>query len=351
LIVLEIDGSRYSGSGTIVRQAVGLAALTGRGIHVVNARIKRPKPGLRRQHAQAVEAIRQLVDGTTEGAILGSRELVFQPGKPQASPRYVWDIGSAGSTTALALAVLPVLAFAPAPVTIELHGGLFQDFAPSFYHIEHVLLPLLRRMGMEVDVRLERPGYVPTGQGIWHLSAIPATNGLQPLILDQAGVVKKIWGIALSSRLKERSVSDRMAETAKHAFSTAGYHADIQVLYDDGALQAGACLAAFADLSSGARIGSDRAGAQRRSSEAIGNYVARRLLEDLQTGATLDRYASDQIIPFVALAAGESRFRIPRRSEHIESNAWLSREFLGAEIQIDEHELIVKGVGFRARTS
>lgn len=347
--MLEIDGSRYSGSGTIVRQAVGLAALTGRAIHVVNARIRRPKPGLRRQHAQAVEAIRQLVDGTTEGATLGSREFIFRPGKPQARSHYLWDTGSAGSTTALALAVLPVLAFAPSPVAIELHGGLFQDFAPSFYHIAHVLLPLLRRMGMAVDVRLERPGYVPMGQGIWRLSAIPATNRLQPLIWDQAGVVKKIWGIALSSRLKVRLVSDRMAKTAMHAFSAAGCHADIQVLYDNSALQAGACLAAFADLSGGARIGSDRAGAQRRSSEAIGKYVASQLLEDLTAGATLDRYASDQVIPFAALAAGESRFRIPRVTEHIESNAWLSREFLGAEIHIEEHELVVKGVGFRAR--
>jgi RNA 3'-terminal phosphate cyclase (ATP) len=351
LIVLEIDGSRYSGSGTIVRQAVGLAALTGKAIRVVNARVKRQKPGLRRQHAQAVEAIRQLVDGTTEGATLGSREFIFCPGKPQRSPHYMWDIGSAGSTTALALAVLPVLAFTPSPVSIELRGGLFQDFAPSFYHIEHVLLSLLSRMGFVATMRMERPGYVPTGQGIWHLSVTPAINRLQPLILDQAGVVKKIWGIALSSRLKERSVSDRMAETAKRAFGAAGYHAEIQVVYDDNALQAGAGLAAFADLSGGARIGSDRAGAQRRSSEAIGKYVARQLLEDLQTGATLDRYASDQIIPFAALAAGESRFRIPRPSEHIESNAWLSREFLGAEIHNEGHELVVNGVGFRALSS
>lgn len=349
--MLEIDGSRYSGSGTIVRQAVAFSALTGNAMRLINVRAKRTKPGLRRQHAQAVEAIRQLVDGTTEGATAGSREFISQPGKPQASPHYVWDIGFAGSTTALALAVLPVLAFAPSAVSIELHGGLFQDFAPSFYHLEHVLLPLLNRMGFVATMRMERPGYVPTGQGIWHLTATPATSTLQLLILDEAGVVKKIWGIALSSRLKEQSVSDRMADSARRALEAAGYQANFQVLYDDTALQAGAGLAAFADLSSGARIAADRAGAMGRRSETIGKYVARQLLEDLQTGATLDRYASDQIIPFAALAAGESRFRIPRTSEHIESNAWLSREFLGAEIHIEGHELVVNGVGFRARSS
>ncbi len=65
--MLEIDGSRHSGSGTIVRQAVALAALTATAIHIVNIRVKRPKPGLRRQHMQAVDSIRQLVDGTCDG--------------------------------------------------------------------------------------------------------------------------------------------------------------------------------------------------------------------------------------------------------------------------------------------
>jgi RNA 3'-phosphate cyclase len=345
--VLEIDGSQYSGSGTIVRQAVAFAALTGTGIHIYNVRGKRPKPGLRRQHAQVVEAIRQLVNGTTEGAAAGAREFVFRPGQPTRSEKFFWDIGSAGSTTALALAVLPVLAFSSLPVSIELRGGLFQDFAPSFYHLEHVLLPLLCRMGVEASAQMERPGYVPSGQGIWHLAATPTRSTLGPLLLDTPGRVVKIWGIALSSRLKEQSVSDRMAESAKRALAAAGYHADIEVIYEDSALQAGAGLAIFADLSSGARIGSDRAGAPGRRSETIGNYVARRLLEDLKTGATLDRYASDQIIPLAALAAGESRFRIPRVSEHIESSAWLSREFLGADVRADGHELIVRGVGFR----
>jgi RNA 3'-terminal phosphate cyclase len=171
---------------------------------------------------------------------------------------------------------------------------------------------------------------------------------LQALVLDKPGAVKKIWGIALSSRLKEQSVSDRMAEAAKRAFDAAGYHADIQVLYDESALQPGAGLAAFADLSGGARIGSDRAGAPGRRSEVIGKYVARQLLVDLKTGASLDRYASDQIIPFAALAAGVSRFRIPCVSEHVESSAWLSEEFLGAEVRALGRELVVKGAAFLA---
>jgi RNA 3'-terminal phosphate cyclase (ATP) len=299
-----------------------------------------------------VESIRQLVGGATEGVTPGSQEVVFEPGKPATSPRhYVWDIGSAGSTTALALAVLPVAAFGSFPVSMELRGGLFQDFAPSFYHLEHVLLPLVRRMGLEVTVQMNRPGYVPTGGGVVRLAVAPLRRLLEPLALGQAGSVERVWGIALSSRLRDQSVSDRMAEAAREALNAAGYEAHLRVLYDDSALQPGAGLAVFADLSCGSRLGSDRAGAPGRRSEAIGEYVARRLLEDIRTGATLDRYASDQIVPFAALGSGESRFRIPCVSDHIQSSAWLGREFLGAGIEASGLQLIVRGVGFPARVA
>jgi RNA 3'-terminal phosphate cyclase (ATP) len=346
--VLEIDGSRYSGSGTIVRQAIAFAALAGNAVRIVNVRARRPKPGLRRQHVQVVESIRQLVSGTSEGVTQGSREIVFRPGKPAREQHFTWDIGSAGSTTALAVAVLPVLAFGPSPVSVEVTGGIFQDFAPSFYHLEHVLLPLLQRMGIEVTMRMERPGYVPTGGGILHLQVTPLRKVLQPLVLDNPGSVERVWGIAISSRLKDQLVSDRMANAAKGVLASAGYKAEFRVLYDDAALQPGAGLAAFVDLSGGSRLGSDRAGAPGRRSEAIGKYVARQLLEDMRTGATLDCHAGDQIIPFVALASGKSRFRIPHVTEHIESSAWLSREFLGAEVETEGHELTVRGVAFAA---
>lgn len=344
--MIEIDGSHYSGSGTIVRQAVAFAALTGRAVHIVNARMRRPKPGLRPQHLRVVDAICQLVGGTAEGLHEGSRELVFRPGTDRGGRRYSWDIGSAGSTTMLALAVLPVLAFRRASTSVEIRGGLFQDFAPSIFHLQQVLLPLLRRMGLEAEAEMGRPGYVPRGDGILHLTVHPLRQPLRSLSLQESGVVKRIWGIALSSHLDERRVSRRMAEAAKQVLGEAGYHAEIEEWNDTDALQPGAALAVFADLEGAARLGADQAGALRRPAEAIGKYVAKQLLEDLHTGATLDRFAADQIIPFAALAAGESRFAIPTVTEHVGTSAWLAKMFLGAEVRADRR-LSITGVGFR----
>jgi hypothetical protein len=60
--VVEIDGGQRSGSGTIVRGALALAALLGEPLHLHNIRARRPKPGLRAQHLTATRAIAELTD-------------------------------------------------------------------------------------------------------------------------------------------------------------------------------------------------------------------------------------------------------------------------------------------------
>ncbi len=246
----------------------------------------------------------------------------------------------------LALAVIPVLAFAASPVTAELRGGLFQDFAPSLFHLQHVVLPLLRRMGLEASVEMERPGYVPRGGGIVHLTVSPLQQPLAPLRPDEPSSLQRVWGLSLSSHLDQRRVSERMASSAQQVLTQAGHRAEFEMLNDTKSLQPGAALAAFADLTGGMRLGADQAGALRRSAEAIGKHVAKQLLEDLRTGATVDRYAADQVLPFAALADGETRYRLPSETEHVQTNAWLAHEFVGAEVTVKDHELSIQGVGF-----
>jgi RNA 3'-terminal phosphate cyclase (ATP) len=344
--MLTIDGSSYSGSGTIVRQAVAFSSLTGIPIHLVYARAKRSKPGLRRQHVRVIEAIRELVKGRTEGVYEGSQEIHFKPGPSGKREAYRWDIGSAGSTTMLALGVLPVLAFNPTSTVVEIHGGLFQDFAPSVFHVQHVILPLLNKMGLKTTLTMQRPGYVPTGNGSLSMSVQPVRKALHPLRLESQGPVQRVWGMALASHLEERRVSERMAETATRKLAQAGYEADIEKIEDTTAQQAGAALVAFADCEGAVRLGADRAGAPRRRSEVIGHYVAKHLLSDLNTGATVDRFAADQIIPFAALAKGESRFIIPQVTDHVQTSAWLANLFVGAKVHIEGQIMTIQGSAF-----
>ena len=71
--MIDIDGSAHCGSGTIVRHAAAYAALTGQPVRVRNARARRQRPGLRPQQLRAIQAIRDLVGGSLDGAAVGSR--------------------------------------------------------------------------------------------------------------------------------------------------------------------------------------------------------------------------------------------------------------------------------------
>jgi RNA 3'-terminal phosphate cyclase len=165
--------------------------------------------------------------------------------------------------------------------------------------------------------------------------------------MEEPETVTRLWGIALSSHLEKRKVSERMAHAAQEVLARAGHKVDIDVQYDRESLQPGAVLALFADLDEGVRLGADQAGAVRRTAESIGKHVAKQLLEDIKTGATLDRFAADQIIPFAALAEGESRFRVAAVTDHLLTNLWLAEKFLGVRGTLDDHILSMTGVGFQ----
>lgn len=343
--MLHLDGSSFSGSGTIVRFGVPLAALAGQELRLTNIRARRDRPGLRPQHLKAVEAVTRLCQGSLEGGTVGSRELVFRPGRLPQGGSFAWDIGTAGSTTMLTLALLPLAAFASRPHTFRLTGGLFQDFAPSAFHLQHALLPLLRRMGLQADLRMLRPGYVPSGGGHLELTTEPVTGALRPLHLLERHGALRYWGLSLASHLHQRQVSQRMAQACQDILNRRGLQADMRRLDDDTAPQAGAALALFA-AGPDTLIGADRAGALRRSAESIGRFVAQALLQDLDSGATVDRHLADQLIIFAALAQGTSEFLIPQVTDHVHTNIWLVETILGARTRIEGHHLRIHGVGY-----
>ena len=235
--------------------------------------------------------------GSLDGAEVGSRSFEFRPDNAEPG-RYAWDIGTAGSAAMLALSVRSVLALRGRGAEAEIRGGLFQDFAPSAFHLQHVIVPLLAQMGLAAQVEMIRPGYPPAGQGILRLAVPACERPLRPLTPRRGQAPARVWGISLASHLDDRRVAARMAAAVRTVLGPAGITAEICEFGDSTAARPGAAFALFADFIGGTRLGADRAGAKYRPAERIGAHVARRLLAEVDSGATIDRHASDQIIPF-----------------------------------------------------
>jgi len=353
--MIQIDGSEKSGSGTIVRDGVSLSALISQELYLRNIRAKRDKPGLRAQHLKGVQACAELCQGKLEGAKVGSREIRFWPGKKIIGGNFNWDIGTAGSTTMLASIILPLALFSQKPSTYRITGGLFQDFAPSAFHLKYVLFPILKEMGADLDLEIIQPGYVPRGGGVIEIKARPLKDRLKPLTLIDQGKITEVRGIALSSLLKERKVSERMTRECQKGLKAKKINPKIEVIYDTKdnpayqkvSFQAGASLAIWARTNTGCLIGSDMAGELRRPAEFIGKQVAKNLIEDLETGATVDRHLADQLIPFCALAEGQSQYLISRMTEHVETRLWLVEKILGAKTEVRDNLIRIEGISYR----
>jgi RNA 3'-terminal phosphate cyclase (ATP) len=203
---------------------------------------------------------------------------------------------------------------------------------------------------VRVHLEVTRPGYVPGGAGVVQLTVAPVSRELQPLTLVQPGVIRDVRGIALASHLAERHVSDRMAFACQERLTAAGLSCAIERVDDTTAAHAGANLAVWAESTTGCVFGADRAGALGRSSEAIGTFVAKTFLQDVRSGATVDRHAADQLVLFAALAHGRSRYIVSRETEHLATNLWLIGQF-GARGVVEGKQVVIDGLGLTAQTT
>lgn len=348
--MIEIDGSTHSGSGTILRYAAALTTLVGEPLHMANIRARRPKPGLRPQHVQALRACCALSNGQLEGDEVDSDTITYHPGRSLRGGAFNWDIGTAGSTTMLAMTVIPLALYAGGSCRFSMQGGLFQDFAPSAHYLLKVLLPMIRTMGAEIELEIARPGYVPRGGGRLSVQVKALKQPLKPIERLKPGTVKEIRAIAVASHLSSEKVGQRMASRCAALLEQRGYPARIQTIEDTTALQKGASLLLWVETDTHCLLGADRAGRKGRSSESIADFVVSTLWEDLETGATTDRYLADQLILFAALADGRTQYLIPRLTGHVESNLWLVETILGAATALKGRHLTISGIGLRPQT-
>ena len=340
--MIEIDGSKKAGSGTILRVGVALSAIAGQSLHIYNIRQNRPQIGLKPQHMEAVLTAARLCDAEVQGVTLGSRELWFRPGEIRGG-RIASEIGTAGSIPLLLTTILPICAYADNPVELIVsRGGTDVSHAPTINYLRCVLLPILGRMNLQAAINVRKYGYYPKGNGEVVTTIEPAEQ-LKAIELRDFGGIKTITGISVCTFLAERKVAERQADAAKSFLGQRGYEAKIQIVNDESnPLQKGSSLLLLAETDTGALIGADAIGEITKSSEKVGEEAARKLHEEITAKPTVDIHMADLLIPYMALAEGKSTFLTRTLSEHLETNVWLAEEILKVRFNIERTNRLFK---------
>ena len=210
---IELDGSTGEGGGQILRTGLALSMCTGKPLRITRIRAKRPKPGLMRQHLACVLAAQAICDAQVTGAELGSATLDFTPGAVRAG-EHRFAVGTAGSCTLVLQTVLPPLMRADAPSRLRLCGGTHNPMAPPFHFIQRCFAPLLRRLGVGLDLALRQHGFYPAGGGEFEALVRPAER-LQPVDLLQRGALRREWAEALAPGLPRSVAARELAAVAQ----------------------------------------------------------------------------------------------------------------------------------------
>jgi len=336
--VLDVDGSKKSGSGTILRLSIALASILGEPLHIYNIRQKRSQPGLRPQHLEAVLAAAKLCNAETRGATVGSRELWFKPSEV-AGGEIRAEIGTAGSIPMLLLTTLPICAFAKRLVRIHVtKGGTDVRNAPTVNYLKYVLLEMLGRMGLKASLTIRKYGYYPKGMGEVSLEVQPCPR-LKPLLLGDSGSVEDLSGVSVCTFLADQRVAERQAKAANEYLKAHGREAKIHVVNDtSNPLQKGSSLVLWAKTAASALLGGDAIGELGKPSEVVGREAAENLMREVESRATVDVYLADMLVPYVALAEGRSIYLTRSMTDHLDTNIWLAQEILGAEFHITKVE-------------
>ncbi len=340
--MIEIDGE--IGYGQVLRTAIGLSVLTLKPVKITNIRKRRVKPGLMPQHFFGVKTAAEFCHAQVKGLKLGSTEIEFVPQHHDFKNKNI-DIGTAGSVTLLLQTLTPFLVFSDKKISLTIRGGTDVAFAPPTTYFQNIFCGYLKKVGINIRMKTTDYGFYPRGGGRVEVDFSPVQK-INTLQLMERGELVGIdaWSIA-SKKLQKFNVAERQLDALekKLAAKLAGKNFMYVTSLSDGS-----SLHAMARYKN-CIIGANSLGERGKRSEQVGEEVASSLLKSIESDATFDKYMSDQIIPFIALADGKSEIFVEEITEHCRTNIVVCEKILGVKFDVDENtrKISVNGVGLK----
>ncbi|MEM7821252.1 MAG: RNA 3'-terminal phosphate cyclase [Candidatus Aenigmatarchaeota archaeon] len=338
--MILIDGKEAGGQ--VLRTAVGLSAITNKPIKVINIRGARGDGGLKTQHLEGILAVGNLCNAKIKGAVLGSKELEFIPGRIEPKQLNI-KISTAGSIGLLFQSLQTISGFCGEDIKINVYGGSTSSaWSPTLHYIQNVFLPIANKMGFSAEIKIIKEGFYPKG-GAEVKMIIHPIKKLTPIKLTERGKIKNIRGISIVGSLPKH-VAERQNEYAIKVLKEHGFD-NINISYQlVSTLSPGTSITIWAECENSI-IGADNIGRRGVRAEKIGEECAKELIASLESKAALDKYMADQILVFLSLADGESEIRVEEITEHVRTNIKVIEQIVGVRFYVDEDEKTIRVIG------
>lgn len=323
--LVPLDGAQGEGGGQILRSALTVSAVTGQGFQMTRIRAGRMRPGLRPQHLAAVRAAAMGWGAEVHGAFDGSPDLRFQPGAVTPG-EFEFEIGTAGAATLVLQTVAPALALAGEASRVSVSGGTHVPRSPSHAFLARHWAPVVERLGLRVQVELERAGFYPRGQGRLCAGVASWPRPAPALDLTRRGALLEVRGFSASARLRGE-VARRQADAARDRLWEDRRIESQWEVVEMSAASPGSCLQVEAVFENG-RAAFPVLGERGLRAEVVGERAARRLLRFLEDeAASVDPWLADQLAVPLAVGRGGGRLTTSEVTRHLQTVADVLRRF------------------------
>lgn len=326
--MIKIDGSQGEGGGQVLRSALTLSLMTGKGVSLFNIRANRSNPGLRHQHLCAVKAAHTIGKGEVNGGKLGSTSLEFQPHTIQPG-RYRFNIGTAGATTLVLQTIFLPLSRAPAASSFIITGGTHVPWSPSYHYLEMQWLPFMERLGFDARISLDLAGFYPRGGGQIQ-GRIKPLEAIKSIKIDERGPLKQIRGVSAVANL-DRRIAERQRSQVLRRLSDKYRLNDIRIKQLPSKFK-GTILLLLAEFEK-SQCCYFSLGKPGKPAELVADDTINAFESFMTTSGAVDEYLADQLLLPLAFASGNSSFNSSKITHHLITNAEVIKKFI--DIQID----------------
>ncbi|MCU0703332.1 MAG: RNA 3'-terminal phosphate cyclase [Fimbriiglobus sp.] len=328
--MIEIDGSEGEGGGQILRSALALSVITGQPFKLINIRARRSKPGLAPQHLACVKAAGNIASALYKGGQIGSAVLYFEPGTCKAGT-YFFGVNTAGATALILHSVyLPLALCGRGESTLTITGGTHVAHAPCYHFLETTWAAYLRRMGIEVELEMAKPGFYPRGGGELRATIRPCA-AVRPLNLTTCPELTTAGGFAAVADLPA-SISKTMSRRMAHQLKKMNVESHLpQEEWANGPAAVAAVLFRQAPVPPLFFALGERG----KPAEVVADEATEQAIDFKKSGCPVDPHSADQIVLPLAFAAGPSEFRVSEVTQHLLTNIDTIRRFVDRPISCD----------------
>jgi RNA 3'-terminal phosphate cyclase (ATP) len=334
---LQIDGNYGEGGGQILRTTLSLSCILKKPVEIINIRKGRKIPGLQPQHLTSVYACKKISNAIVEGDILQSLSLRFSP-QEITGGEFTFDVAekkrSAGSTSLVLQTIFLPLCHCPVNSRINVLGGTHVPWSPPFNYIAEIFVTILKKIGVQIVLEINKWGYYPKGGGAV-LCTIHPTSKFSALSLTERGKLIGLSGISAISNLPDH-IAERQKNQAIRILKDKGFSPRINIVQAPSIGQ-GTFFFLKAEFENSV-AGFSALGEIGKRAEKVAEEACEEFLQFMQTQGAVDPHLADQLVPYLGLAEGTSTFTVSKITKHLLTNIWVVKQFLSTEILVEGKE-------------